>query len=236
MNLCCPLGLFLTLVHWVLKLGGKHQEMVGLVPGRSSASVEALCRVSVTSQTSSTGLAHVETLTWPPTTEKPWQGQIGRRGWERERKLCVSVWMCVCWVQERKNFFHVSSYCSQNKSSIRANDAPQRALSCFPPLLLPTWLIFIHTSPSSLSCFSHFFAQRSPSLGRLSNNPAQKWNTGRVPFFKNGRFLQENNALILFCSLLPSVLCSLPYLLRGTLTLFTISAANFPPYPSPYLQ
>lgn len=157
MNLCCPLGLFLTLVHWVLKLGGKHQEMVGLVPGRSSASVEALCRVSVTSQTSSTGLAHVETLTWPPTTEKPWQGQIGRRGWERERKFCVSVWMCVCVGFKRERTF--STY-RLTAAKIKARSEPTthlKELSAVSPLFSCQHDSFLSTPPLPPSLVSLTF-------------------------------------------------------------------------------
>lgn len=46
--------------------GGNH----GPFPVCSSVSKEALCRVSVSSQTSSTGLPHVETLSSPPRTKK----------------------------------------------------------------------------------------------------------------------------------------------------------------------
>lgn len=44
----------------------------------------ALCRVSGTSQTSSTGLPHVETLTSPPRTKK-----LGRDRWEEGKKKGV---------------------------------------------------------------------------------------------------------------------------------------------------
>lgn len=141
-------------------------------------------------------------------------------------------------VQEREKDLFPPKYCLSS-AKIKAQAEPtthlKKVLSCFPlyscqhdsflstPLLPP--------SPVSLTFFRALALTR-PAI----QESCTKMGLGPVPIFKNRRFLQENNARILFCSLLPSVLCSLPYLLCGTLTPFTLSAANFPPYPSSYLQ
>lgn len=145
-----PLFLFFFFIQ-AFKLKVKHYGgNRGLFPVCSSVSKGALCRVSVTSQTSSTGLPHVETLTSPPRTKK-----LGRDRWEEgvrvreiENKVCV-------WVRgrERNPFLLVSPYFSQNKSTIRAKDAPQKPLSCF-PLLSCQHDSFLSAPPLPLFSFS----------------------------------------------------------------------------------
>lgn len=135
---------------------------------------------------------------------------------------------------KEKNPFssQVSSYCSQNKSLIRAKDAPQKPLSCFPlfscqrdSFLSTSYPPFLPPPPLPM-----VFAALPSSLQEFCEK-----NQTPEPHFQNGWFLQENNALILFSSRFHLFCVRFP-LLRGTLSLFTLSAANFPPYPSPYLQ
>lgn len=194
----------------------------GLFPVCSSVSKGALCRVSVTSQTSSTGLPHVETLTSPPRTKK-----LGRDRWEEgvrvreiENKVCV-------WVRGRER----NPFCSYHLTSakIKVRSEPKTHLKNLSAV-----------SPFSPANMTHFY----PHLPSLSSLSLSLFVTSSVLFGCQSKNLLDPSCFskcivfIVFASLsyaLPSVLRSALSTLC-ILTLFTLSAANFPPYPSPYLQ
>lgn len=200
--LSIPLPLF-PFFNQAFKLKVKHYGgNRGLFPVCSSVSKGALCRVSVTSQTSSTGLPHVETLTSPPRTKK-----LGRDRWERN-PFCS---------------YHLTSAQIKVRSEPKTHLKNLSAVSPFSPANMTH---FYPHLPSLPSLSLPLFVIPSVLFGYLSNNLLDLSCFSKCIVF------------IVFVSLsyaLPSVLRSALSTLC-ILTLFTLSAANFPPYPSPYLQ
>lgn len=127
--------------------------------------------------------------------------------------------VCVFGLRETEKPFstQVSSYCSQNKSAIRANDAPQKALSCF-PLFSCQHDSFLSTHPLPPR-LSHFSVQLSPSLRPAIQQPCakkkKKEHQNSPKFLRVDGFLQRTTHVFSFVPLLPSVLCWLSYLLGG---------------------
>lgn len=161
--------------------------------------------------------------------QKNLAGTDGRRGEGEKNRERV----CVCgWEKEKERPFfcsEVSPYDSQNKSAIRAKDAPQKPLSCF-PRLSSQHDSFLSTPPlppfSSSPPFCHTLALTLLPMQESAHN---------LTLEENASFLSSIQSICLsytrsdlLCVQLLSVLC--------TSTLFTLSAANFPPYPSLYLQ
>lgn len=154
--------------------------------------------------------------------KKAGRDRLGGGGYEWETKLCVSVCVCVFVLREREKPFsmQVSSYCSQNKSVIRANDAPQKALSCF-PLFSCQHDSFLSTHPLPPR-LSHFSVQLSPLLSPAiqltlcKKTKKQMEHRNSPKFLRMDGFFQRTTRVFSFVPLLPSVLCWLPYLLGGT--------------------
>lgn len=164
---------------------------------------------------------------WKHSHHLPGQKKLGRDRWEEgvrvreiENKVCV-------WVRGRER----NPFCSYHLTSakIKVRSEPKTHLKNLSAV-----------SPFSPANMTHFYP-RLPSLSSLS---LSLFVIPSVLFGCQSKNLLDPSCFskcivfIVFASLsyaLPSVLRSALSTLC-ILTLFTLSAANFPPYPSPYLQ
>lgn len=182
--------------------------MMGLVPGRSSASVEALCRVSVRSQTSSTGLPHVETLTSPPTTKK----KKDLAGTDREEGVKGGEkTVCLCGRFEReKNLFPRKYRLSAAK--IKARSEPKTHLKNLSAVSPSSLVSVTHFCPPPLPPppLPPFFVALSSAIQQFCAHPPAK-KTDRTRFSERMVPAREQRADSL--APFPSVLRSLPFTL-----------------------